>query len=399
MSGYRLLPSPAQEAVLQVHCAHARYVWNLAVEQHAHWHPGRKGAPGYVEQCRQLTAARVEHPWLAAGSQKVQQQALRDFAQAVAAFFDPGNPARRPSWRKAGRNEGFRVVALRPGQVRRLSRNTGEVWVPKAGWVRFRWSRAVPAGVRSYPVTMDRAGRWHLAFAAIPAPVPAPGNGQAVGIDRGVAVSAALSTGELLLVPSLTGRERARLRRLERRLARTKRGSKRRARVRLALARLRARETDRRKDWAEKASTAIARRFDLIRVEALQSPGMIRSAKGTVADPGRNVRAKAGLNRGILRSGWGLLVHRLADKAPGRVEKVNPAFTSQRCSACGQVDPKSRESQAVFRCTACGYAANADVNAAINIAAGHAVTARGGRRDAGPVNREPQLLASFTGCQ
>jgi putative transposase len=352
-----------------------------------------------VEQCRQLTAARVEHPWLAAGSQKVQQQALRDFAQAVAAFFDPGNPARRPSWRKAGRNEGFRVVALRPGQVRRLSRNAGEVWVPKAGWVRFRWSRAVPAGVRSYRVTMDRAGRWHLAFAAIPAPVPAPGNGQAVGIDRGVAVSAALSTGELLLVPSLTGRERARLRRLERRLARTKRGSKRRARVRLALARLRARETDRRKNWAEKASTAIARRFDLIRVEALQIPGMIRSAKGTVADPGRNVRAKAGLNRGILRSGWGLLVHRLADKAPGRVEKVNPAFTSQRCSACGQVDPKSRESQAVFRCTACGYAANADVNAAINIAAGHAVTARGGRRDAGPVNREPQLLASFTGCQ
>ncbi len=399
MSRYRLLPSPAQEAVLQVHCAHARYVWNLAVEQHAHWHPGRKGAPGFVEQCRQLTAARVEHPWLAAGSQKVQQQALRDFAQAVAAFLDPGNPARRPSWRKAGRNEGFRVVALRPGQVRRLSRNTGEVWVPKAGWVRFRWSRAVPAGVRSYRVTMDRAGRWHLAFAAIPAPVPAPGNGQAVGIDLGVAVSAALSTGELLLVPSLTGRERARLRRLERKLARTKRGSKRRTRVRLALARLRARETDRRKDWAEKASTAIARRFDLIRVEALQIPGMTRSAKGTVADPGRNVRAKAGLNRGILRSGWGLLVHRLADKAPGRVEKVNPAFTSQRCSACGQVDPKSRESQAVFRCTACGYAANADVNAAINIAAGHAVTARGGRRDAGPVNREPQLLASFTGRQ
>jgi len=399
MSRYRLLPSPAQEAVLQVHCAHARYVWNLAVEQHAHWHPGRKGAPGFVEQCRQLTAARVEHPWLAAGSQKVQQQALRDFAQAVAAFLDPGNPARRPSWRKAGRNEGFRVVALRPGQVRRLSRNTGEVWVPKAGWVRFRWSRAVPAGVRSYRVTMDRAGRWHLAFAAIHAPVPAPGNGQAVGIDRGVDVSAALSTGELLLVPSLTGRERARLRRLERKLARTKRGSKRRTRVRLALARLRARETDRRKDWAEKASTAIARRFDLIRVEALQIPGMTRSAKGTVADPGRNVRAKAGLNRGILRSGWGLLVHRLADKAPGRVEKVNPAFTSQRCSACGQVDPKSRESQAVFRCTACGYAANADVNAAINIAAGHAVTARGGRRDAGPVNREPQLLASFTGCQ
>jgi putative transposase len=119
---------------------------------------------------------------------------------------------------------------------------------------------------------------------------------------------------------------------------------------------------------------------------------MTRSAKGTREDPGRRARQKAGLNREILRSGWGLLARRLEQKAPGRVEKVNPAFTSQRCSACGQVDPKSRESQAAFRCTACGYACHADVNAARNIAAGYAVTARGGYRDAGPTNCEPQLL-------
>ncbi len=208
MSRYRLLPTPAQEAVLRDHCGHARFVWNLAVEQHAHWHPGRASAPGYLEQCRQLTAARAEHDWLRAGSQIVQQQALRDFAQAMAAFFDPQNPA---------------------------------------------------------------------------------------------------------------------------------------------------------------------------------------------GNRGRNVRAKAGLNREILRSGWGLLVRRLADKAPGRVEKVKPQYTSQRCSACGQVDAESRESQARFVCTACGFACHADVNAARNIAAGHAVTARGGDGVARPVNREPQLLASLTG--
>src|SRR6185437_10892471 len=162
-----------------------------------------------------------------------------------------------------------------------------------------------------------------------------------------------------------------------------------------AIARLKARETDRRKDWAEKASTGIARRFDLIMFEDLQIKNMTRSAKGTQQNPGRNVRQKSGLNRSILRSGWGLLVRRLEQKASGRVEKINPAFTSQRCSACGQVDRKSRESQAVFRCTACGYTSNADVNAAKNIAAGHAVTAREGFRDAGPVNREPQPLASL----
>jgi transposase len=128
-----------------------------------------------------------------------------------------------------------------------------------------------------------------------------------VGIDRGVTVSAALSTGEVLTVPGLTAREQAWLRVLQRRLARARRGS---------------------------------------------------SQRG---------------------------------KAPGRVEKVPAAYTSQRCSACGHVDRDSRQSQARFRCTACGYAANADVNAARNIAAGHAVKARGGDRDTGPVNREPQL--------
>jgi putative transposase len=368
----------------------------MAVEQHKHWRPGRISAPGYLEQCRQLTQARAEHPWLAAGSQMVQQQALRDFSKAIAAFFDPRNPARCPSWRKAGRDEGFRIVGRRGRQwdVRRLSRKTGEVWVPKVGWVRFRWSRPVPPGAKSYRVTMDRAGRWHVAFAAMPEPISAPGTGEAVGIDRGVAVSAALSTGELLHAPALTAFERRRLLRLQRRLARAKRGSNHRTRVKHAIARLRARETDRRKDWAEKTSTEIARRFDLIRVENLQIQGMTRSAKGTRADPGRNVRAKAGLNREIMRSGWGLLVRRLEEKALGRVEKVSPAFTSQRCWACRQVDPKSRESQAVFRCTVCGYACNADVNAARNIAAGHAVTARRGLRDAEPTNREPQPLAS-----
>jgi putative transposase len=394
MSRYRLLPTPAQEAVLRDHCGHARYVWNLAVEQHSHWHPGRAGAPGYLQQCRQLTAARAENAWLAAGSQTVQQQALRDFAQAMTAFFDPSNPAGRPSWRKAGRDEGFRITGRRGRQwdVRRLSRKTGQVWVPKAGWVRFRWSRAVPPDVKSYRVTMDRAGRWHVAFAVIPAPVPAPGNGKVVGIDRGVAVSVALSTGEKLHCPALTGRERIRLRRLQRRLARARRGSNRRVRVKRAIARLRARERDRRRDWAEKVSTDIARRFDVIRVEDLQIGNMTRSARGTRGEPGRNVRAKAGLNRGILGSGWGLLVRRLQDKAPGRVGKVSPALTSQRCSACGQVDRGSRESQAVFRCTACGFAGHADVNAAINIAAGHAVTARGGDEVTRPANREPHLL-------
>jgi len=389
MSRYRLIPSPDQEMLLRDQCAHARFVWNLAVEQWLWWRLGRTKAPGYPEQCRQLTEARREHDWLRAGSQIVQQQALRDFSQAMAKFF--AGTHRKPTWRKAGRNEGFRIVAVKPGDVRRLSRKVGEVRIPKVGWVRFRRSRAVPVA-KSYRVTLDRAGRWHIAFAAIPPSIPAPGSGHVVGIDRGVTVSAALSTGEMLNVPWPTHARQRRLRRLERKMARAKRGSGRRAQVKLAIARLKACQADIRKDWTEKTSTDLARRFDLIRVENLNINNMTRSARGTAAKPGRNVAQKAGLNRSILASCWGSLVRRLQDKAPGRVEKVNPAYTSQRCSACGHVAAESRKSQALFACVACSFACNADVNAARNIAAGHAVTARGGDGAARPVNREPQLL-------
>lgn len=373
------------------HCAHARFVWNLAVEQHAHWKPGRKSAPGFAEQCRQLTEARTEFEWLRAGSSTVQQQALKDFTQAMANFFRGTH--RRPTWRRRGQGDGFRIVGSRglAWDVRRLSRNVGEVKIPKVGWVRFRWSRAVP-DAKSFRVTCDRAGRWHVAFATIPETIPAPGNSDTVGVDRGVAVSAALSTGELMNVPTLRGTEKARLLRLQRKLAKAKRGSNRRAKIKAAIAKLKAHETDRRKDWIEKTSTSLARRFDVIGVEDLKISNMTRSARGTVEQPGKNVRAKAGLNRGILAAGWGQLVTRLEHKAPGRVVKINPAYTSQRCSACGIVDREARESQATYRCRSCGYAANADVNAARNIrnAAGHAVSARGGPGLPEPVNREPQ---------
>jgi putative transposase len=396
VSRYRLAPTSQQEALLLRQCKHARYMWNIAREQWEMWSPGRRGyPPGFAEQCRQLTEARADNPWLRAGSQTVQQQALRDFSQAVSNFYLGTHG--RPTWRSAGLHEGFRIVGPQAQRVERLSRKCGRVLVPKVGWVRFRLSKAL-SDAKSYRITRDRAGRWHIAFSVVPDPIPAPGAGAVVGVDRGVVVSAALSTGDLLTVPGLRRSEGARLLRLQRRFARARGGSNRRAKLRAAIAKMKARETDRRKNWTEQTSTDLARRFDVIRVEDLRITQMTRSARGTVQEPGRNVRQKAGLNRGILANAWGMLVTRLERKAPGRVEKVDPAYTSQTCSRCGIVDREARESQAVFRCRSCDYVANADVNAACNIAArgiaaGRAVTAR---RDpmAGSEKREPQLATS-----
>jgi putative transposase len=103
-----MYPTPQQEQQMLLHCAHARYVWNLAVEQHAHWRRWRRSAPGFAEQCRQLTEARRANEWLGSGNADVQQQALKDFATAKNARFTCGFG--EPTWRRKFRHEGFRVI-------------------------------------------------------------------------------------------------------------------------------------------------------------------------------------------------------------------------------------------------------------------------------------------------
>lgn len=373
------------------HCAHARYVWNLAVEQHAYWQKGRKPAPGFAEQCRQLTEARRENEWLAAGNADVQQQALKDFAKAKNTKFTSGFG--EPTWRKKYVHEGFRVIGInrvpelnengtakinpktgkqvmgRSVVVQKLNRRWAQVQVPGCGWVRFRLTRRELPRAKTFRVTL-RNGQWYVAFAVIPEPIPAPGTGEVIGIDRGVKITAALSDGRALNCPQLTAKERAQIRKHQRRAARAPKASEQKTAEYAKVAKLKAREANIRKDWCEKTSTMLARTYDLVRFEKLNVKNMTSSARGTVDHPGRNVKQKAGLNRAILAQGWGLLRQRTEHKAPGRVEDVPAPYTSLRCSACGWIEKNSRKSQAEFSCVSCGFTCNADTNAAVNVAAG-----------------------------
>jgi putative transposase len=203
---YRLTPASDQEVVLREHCAHARFVWNLAFEL-SQWgtletygeaarreradgtgyaHQKRRPVrprPGLAAQCRMLTEARAGYEWLREGSRPVQDQALRDFDRAMCAFCDPGNRARHPAPRTKRGGQGF---VIRDTSARRVSRNVGEVRVPKCGWVRFRWSRDLPAEPGVARVTLDAAGRWHVSFPALQSPVDRVPGGAAVGIDQGL---------------------------------------------------------------------------------------------------------------------------------------------------------------------------------------------------------------------
>ncbi|MFE0255216.1 RNA-guided endonuclease InsQ/TnpB family protein [Streptomyces sp. NPDC059010] len=269
--------------------------------------------------------------------------------------------------------------------VQRLNRRWVQVKVPGCGWVRFRLSAkskgAELPSAKTFRVTF-RNGQWHVAFAVIPDPIVAPGTGEVIGIDRGVTITAALSDGRKLNCPQLTTKERAQIRKHERRAARAGKESPKKAAEYAKVARLKAREANRRKDWCEKTSTMLARTYGLVRFEKLNIKNMTRSAKGTFAEPGRNVAQKAGLNRAILAQGWGLLRQRTEHKAPGRVKDVPAPYTSLRCSACGWIEKNSRKSQAEFVCVSCGFTCNADTNAANNVAVGQGGIPRP-RRSAG----------------
>ena len=265
--------------------------------------------------------------------------------------------------------------------------------------MKFRLTRpwgqiAEPTSAR---VTCDRAGRWHVALTAPQPVLTRTPTGAVVGIDLGITATATTSDGNYLdMGDLLTPAERARRCQLQRRLARQTKGSNRRAATKHALARLSAREVDRRKDWIEKTTTTLVRDYDQIAIEDLQVKSMVRTARGAVNQPGVNVAQKSGLNRSIHSQAWGLFRTRLEAKAAAAVDPdgtprpvvviaVNPAHTSQRCSACGHTAKENRKNQAAFACVNCNHADNADVNAAINIrelalatAPGHGVDGRGG---------------------
>ncbi|WP_431681165.1 RNA-guided endonuclease InsQ/TnpB family protein [Kitasatospora sp. KL5] len=224
----------------------------------------------------------------------------------------------------------------------------------------------------------------------------------AVGVDRGVKVAATTSEGVFHDRPYATVGETARLRRLQQQLALCKRGSSRRRAVLAKINAITGRVRDRRADFCAQTAGTLATRNAVVVLEDLRTKNMTTSAAGTIEQPGRNVRAKAGLNRAVLDKGWHMLELALRNAARitgTTIVLVNPAYTSQTCHACTHVDPKNRESQAVFACTACGHKDHADVNAAKNIlnAAGHAVSGRGDLGVARSVKRQLPATRTRTG--
>ena len=363
---YRLKPNSMQEESFLQFAGVCRLVWNLALEQRReHWrnYQARTGDNlNYVTQARELTALRRETDFIRAVSQTCQQYTLKALDNAYSRFFKGIGGYPQP--KKKGKSESFTFKG-REITVERINRRWGRVRLPKIGWVKFRMTRNISGKITEATVSLTPLG-WTISIGCKDCEVQPFATEGAVGIDRGVTVPLMLSDETFYKLPERMNVLERRKKKSQSVASRRKRGSVRYGKAQRRVASLSAKIARIRKHWAHETTTAICRKFGTVVIESLRTKNMTRSAAGTVEAPGKNVSQKRGLNRAILNVGWHQIETMLLYKAH-RLVKVDPRFTSQTCSCCGTVDSRSRKNQASFVCSSCGFNANADHNAAINI--------------------------------
>ena len=377
---YRLQPTPEQENLLARATGCARFVWNRALSIQKSYLEQGCGILSYGEMAKCLTSWRNGEAFgfLSESPIHPQQWALKFLDRALKDAFNKQSPKRFPVFKKKGRHDSFRYpdpeqikVDLRPEDSagRRI---LPKIFLPRIGWVKFRKSCIIGGEIRN--VTVSRSGGHWYAAIQIEKEISDPDHSAAtaVGGDRGVANLLTLSDGTLFLPVTAYRELQGKLAREQRKLAKKQKFSANWKKQKAKIARLHQRIAEMRKTVLHQVSTTISKNHAVVVLEDLKVQNMTASAKGTVEQPGRKVRQKAGLNKAILDQGWGMLLRFLEYKlqwAGGMLLRVPPEYTSQICPVCGVVDAENRKTQAVFHCQHCGHTDHADVNAAKNILA------------------------------
>lgn len=374
----RAYPDPEQAAQLRRTFGCVRLIWNKTLaERHTAYHQ-RGEKTSYKQTDAALTGWKKTEDlaFLSEVSSVPLQQALRHQHTAFSNFFAGG--ARYPRFKnRTGRQSAHytrSAFRMRDGELFLAKHKTA---------LKLAWSfdDVDLATVNPTMVVVSREpdGRWYVTFAVETGdPAPAPEAGSEVGIDLGVKDFATLSTGEKIANPRHLERKAKNLARYQRRLARRQRGSNNRCKAKRKVAAAHRKVRHARQDFLHKVSTQIVRNHDVIAIEDLNVRGMTSSARGTIEQPGKQIRQKAGLNRSVLDASLGEFRRQLEYKAhrAGRTLAVIDRWfpSSKTCSHCGHLLKKLSLGTRFWTCPTCRTRHDRDVNAAKNIiAAGRAV--------------------------
>jgi putative transposase len=367
---FRLSPRSREEARLRQFLGCSRFVWNaILAENDYRYEMGDPLPLNQVAFCARLKTVKVRHAFLREVHSQPLQQTLRDLAVAYRRALDPKLAAEMPTFKK----KGF-ALGIRFPQGFKVERSG--VYLPKIGWVAFRVSkrtakRKIEGKLKNVTVRLE-AGQWFVSFQTERevGETVHENPGSIVGVDVGVARFAALSDGTVFDGANAFKQYQRRLSFLQRHLSRKVKFSANWRKAKARITRLHSRIANLRKDQLHKASAMISKNHAIVVLEDLLVLNMTASAKGTIEARGTNVAQKRGLNRRILDQGWSEFRRQLAYKLAwkgGVLLLVDPRNTSRTCSACQHVSVDNRTTQSAFVCTACGYASNADANAAKNI--------------------------------
>lgn len=368
---YELMPDGEQRRTMRRFSGSCRFVFNKALAlQKERFEQGEKKM-GYGGLCKQLTEWKAEPDttWLRDTPSQALQQSLKDLERAYANFF--ARRAEFPRFKKKGYSDSFRYP-----QGTKLDQSNSRIFLPKLGWIRYRNSRDVMGTVKN--VTIRKTGdKWFVSIQTEREVADTVHSSTSiVGVDLGIARFATLSDGTFIEPVSALKTNQQKLARAQRALARKAKFSSNWRKQKARINQLHTRIANIRRDALHKITTIISQSHAMVCIEDLKVGNMSRSAKGTVENPGTQVKAKSGLNRSILDQGWHEFRRQLEYKQAwrgGQVIAVNPRNTSRTCPVCDHVSAENRRTQAQFQCLGCGFEENADVVGAINVLrAGHA---------------------------
>lgn len=370
---FRLIPTLKQAEQISQIAGSCRFIFNLALEQrNLLWDNGRKNI-SYVDQANELPALKKEVDWLSIPPAQCLQQALMDLNRAFINFFQ--GIAKHPVFKKKGDGDSFRFPDPTQFVIRYLTRRIGVIKLPKIGEIKFIKSRDIEGRIRN--VTVKKDGKdWNISInCEIDLEVP-ENHGTQIGADRGIIQTISLSSNigyaqeDLSLPTDNIKNIEKRISHLQKVLSGKVKFSANWRKIKIKIGKLFKKITRIRHDFLHKISTKMTHNHSLIVLEDLKIKNMSKSAHGTMEDPGKNVSAKSGLNRSILRQGWFKFQTFLEYKSKwfgSYILYVPPHYTSQTCSQCSYRDSENRKSQSEFECIRCKYKDNADTNAAKNI--------------------------------
>jgi len=352
-----------------------RFVWNKALAAQKAFLSAGQSCMNYSKMASELVNWKQQEDteFLKEVHSQILQQKLMDLDKSLQEAFDKTNPKQFPRFKKKGvNNDSFRYP-----QGFKIEEGNNRVYLPKIGWVRYINSRRI-AGIPKNITVRREIDKWYISIQTeqeIEEPVHETKS--EVGIDMGIVQFACISDGTEIPSINSYARYETKLRKEQRKLTRKRKYSNNWKKQVKMVQKCHKRIRDVRKDFLHKETTKISKSHAVVVVEDLKTSNMSRSASGTKENPGRNVRAKSGLNKSILDQGWSEFRRQLEYKQKwrgGKVIAVEPQYTSQKCSRCGNISAENRKTQSEFVCVRCGHEENADLNAAKNIlAAGRAV--------------------------